>query len=215
MEDEIVEPYYAGWLSLLPPVIAITLALLTKEVISSLLIGILTGTFIYSVGMNSDVLFMGTIESAFDTMANKVDFNILVFCTLLGALVYTISMAGGTRAYGKWATRRIKSRKAALLSTGGLGAFIFIDDYFNCLTVGTVMKPVTDSYKISRAKLAYIIDATARPSASSRLFPAGPPRWEATSGQPGRSPAILPRLFPLSPITSTPCSPSLWWALSA
>ena len=97
MEDEIVEPYYAGWLSLLPPVIAITLALLTKEVISSLLIGILTGTFIYSFGMNSDVLFMGTIESAFDTMANKVDFNILVFCTLLGALVYTISMAGGTR----------------------------------------------------------------------------------------------------------------------
>ena len=158
-----MEPYYAGWLSLLPPVIAITLALLTKEVISSLLIGILTGTFIYSVGMNSDVLFMGTIESAFDTMANKVDFNILVFCTLLGALVYTISMAGGTRAYGKWATRRIKSRKAALLSTGGLGAFIFIDDYFNCLTVGTVMKPVTDSYKISRAKLAYIIDATAAP----------------------------------------------------
>ena len=135
MEDEIVEPYYAGWLSLLPPVIAITLALLTKEVISSLLIGILTGTFIYSVGMNSDVLFMGTIESAFDTMANKVDFNILVFCTLLGALVYTISMAGGTRAYGKWATRRIKSRKAALLSTGGLGAFIFIDDYFNSFKI--------------------------------------------------------------------------------
>ena len=97
MEDEIVEPYYAGWLSLLPPVIAITLALLTKEVISSLLIGILTGTFIYSAGMNSDVLFMGTIESAFDTMANKVDFNILVFCTLLGALVYTISMAGRER----------------------------------------------------------------------------------------------------------------------
>ena len=97
MEDEIVEPYYAGWLSLLPPVIAITLALLTKEVISSLLIGILTGTFIYSVGMNSDVLFMGTIESAFDTMANKVDFNILVFCTLLGALVYTISMGGQER----------------------------------------------------------------------------------------------------------------------
>ena len=135
VEDEIVEPYYAGWLSLLPPVIAITLALLTKEVISSLLIGILTGTFIYSVGMNSDVLFMGTIESAFDTMANKVDFNILVFCTLLGALVYTISMAGGTRAYGKWATRRIKSRKAALLSTGGLGAFIFIDDYFNSFKI--------------------------------------------------------------------------------
>ncbi len=158
-----MEPYYAGWLSLLPPVIAITLALLTKEVISSLLIGILTGTFIYSVGMNSDVLLMATIESAFDTMSNKVDFSILIFCTLLGALVYTIAMAGGTKAYGKWATKKIKSKKAALLSTSGLGAFIFIDDYFNCLTVGTVMKPVTDSYKISRAKLAYIIDATAAP----------------------------------------------------
>ena len=105
MEDEIVEPYYAGWLSLLPPVIAITLALLTKEVISSLLIGILTGTFIYSFGMNSDVLFMGTIESAFDTMANKVDFNILVFCTLLGALVYTISMAGNGLRAGSRAER--------------------------------------------------------------------------------------------------------------
>ncbi len=158
-----MEPYYAGWLSLLPPIIAITLALLTKEVISSLLIGILSGTFIYSVGTSASSLFAGTIETAFNVMAAKVDFNILIFCTLLGALVYVIAMAGGTRAYGKWATRKIKSRKAALLSTGGLGAFIFIDDYFNCLTVGTVMKPVTDSYKISRAKLAYIIDATAAP----------------------------------------------------
>lgn len=88
-------------------------------------------------------------------------------------------MAGGTRAYGKWATRRIKSRKAALLSTGGLGAFIFIDDYFNCLTVGTVMKPVTDSYKISRAKLAYIIDATAAPICIiAPISPAGPPQWK-------------------------------------
>lgn len=163
MEVTSVEPFYAGWLSLLPPVIAITLALLTKEVISSLLIGILTGTFIYSAGMHTSSLFAGTVESAFNVMSNKVDFNILVFCTLLGALVYVISMAGGTRAYGNWATRKIKSRKAALLSTGGLGAFIFIDDYFNCLTVGTVMKPVTDSYNISRAKLAYIIDATAAP----------------------------------------------------
>ncbi len=163
MEEEIVEPFYAGWLSLVPPIIAITLALITKEVISSLLIGILTGTFIYSVGVHSSVLLMGTVESAFNLMSAKVDFNILIFCSLLGSLVYTIAMAGGTRAYGKWATRKIKSRKAALLSTSGLGAFIFIDDYFNCLTVGTVMKPVTDSYKISRAKLAYIIDATAAP----------------------------------------------------
>ena len=163
MEDEIVEPYYAGWLSLLPPVIAITLALLTKEVISSLLIGILTGTFIYSAGMNSDVLFMGTIESAFDTMANKVDFNILIFCSLLGALVYVVAMSGGTKAYGNWAVKRIKGRKSALAATTGLGALIFIDDYFNCLTVGTVMRPICDRYNIARAKLAYIIDSTAAP----------------------------------------------------
>ena len=158
-----MEPYYAGWLSLLPPIIAIVLALLTKEVISSLLLGILSGTLIYCVGTQAPSLIMGTLSITFDTMASKVDFSILLFCTLLGALVYVISLAGGTRAYGKWATKRIKSKKAALLSTSGLGAFIFIDDYFNCLTVGTVMKPVTDSYKISRAKLAYIIDATAAP----------------------------------------------------
>lgn len=158
-----MEPFYAGWLSLLPPVIAITLALITKEVLSSLMIGILTGTFIYSVGIGSSSLLAGTVESAFSIMTTKVDFNILIFCTLLGALVYTISMAGGTRAYGKWATRKIRNRKSALLSTSALGVVIFIDDYFNCLTVGTVMKPVTDSYRISRAKLAYIIDSTAAP----------------------------------------------------
>ena len=158
-----MEPFYAGWLSLLPPVIAISLALLTKEVISSLLIGILTGTFIYSFNIGTGSVAVGTVEFAFNMMAAKVDFNILIFCTALGALVYTISMAGGTKAYGKWATKRIKSKKAALLSTGALGGVIFIDDYFNCLTVGTVMKPVTDSYKVSRAKLAYIIDATAAP----------------------------------------------------
>ena len=96
-------------------------------------------------------------------MSTKVDFNILMFCTMLGALVYTISMAGGSRAYGDWAIRRIRSRKASLLASGGLGAFIFIDDYFNCLTVGTVMRPVTDTYGVSRAKLAYIIDSMAAP----------------------------------------------------
>ncbi len=158
-----MEPYYAGWLSLLPPVTAIVLALVTKEVISSLLVGILTGSFIYAVGTGADLVFASTIEQTFAIMSKRVNFDILMFCSALGGLVYVISMAGGSRAYGRWATRRIRSRRASMLSTCGLGALIFIDDYFNCLTVGTVMKPVTDAYKVSRAKLAYIIDATAAP----------------------------------------------------
>ena len=159
-----MEPFEAaGWLSLLPPIIAITLALLTKEVISSLFLGILSGTVIHTIGTGTGTLLVKPVETAFAVMVSKLDFNIILFCTLLGALVYVIAMAGGTRAYGKWATRHIKSRRSAMLSTSGLGVFIFIDDYFNCLTVGTVMRPVTDSFRISRAKLAYIIDATAAP----------------------------------------------------
>lgn len=158
-----MEPYYAGALSILPPVIAVALALITKEVFSSLIIGILTGTLIYSVGIGGDFVVVKTFENAFSMMVTKVDFNIIMFCSLLGAIVYVIAMAGGSRAYGEWAAKKIKGRKSALLSTSGLGIFIFIDDYFNCLTVGTVMRPVTDAYKISRAKLAYIIDSTAAP----------------------------------------------------
>lgn len=157
-----VEAYNAGWLSILPPVLAIILALWTKEVFFSLMLGILSGTFIYAVGMGQGVL-MGTVETAFNLMVSKVDFNIILFCTLLGALVYVIFLAGGSKAYGRWAAKHIRSRRAALLSTGGLGIGIFIDDYFSCLTVGTVMSPVTDRMKISRAKLAYIIDSTAAP----------------------------------------------------
>ena len=158
-----MEPYYAGALSILPPIIAVGLALITKEVFSSLIIGILTGTLIYSIGIGGDFVAVKTIENAFTVMVNKVDFNIVIFCSLLGALVYVISMAGGSRAYGDWAATKSKNKKTALVSTSALGAFIFIDDYFNCLTVGTVMRPVTDKYKVSRAKLAYIIDATAAP----------------------------------------------------
>lgn len=158
-----MEPYYAGFLSILPPIVAVILALVTKEVFSSLIIGILTGTLIYTIGMGSDLVVVKTLENTFSIMVQKVDFNIIIFCSLLGALVYVISLAGGTKAYGKWASKKIKGRKSALLSTSALGAFIFIDDYFNCLTVGTVMRPITDTYKISRAKLAYIIDATAAP----------------------------------------------------
>ena len=127
-----------------------------------LVLGILTGTLIYTIGMDGNVL-MGTLESAFTVMGNKVDFNILIFCSLLGALVYVVAMSGGTKAYGNWAVKRIKGRKSALAATTGLGALIFIDDYFNCLTVGTVMRPICDRYNIARAKLAYIIDSTAAP----------------------------------------------------
>ena len=157
-----MEPFNAGWLSIAPPIVAIALALITKEVLSSLVLGILTGTLIYTIGMDGNVL-MGTLESAFTVMGNKVDFNILIFCSLLGALVYVVAMSGGTKAYGNWAVKRIKGRKSALAATTGLGALIFIDDYFNCLTVGTVMRPICDRYNIARAKLAYIIDSTAAP----------------------------------------------------
>mgnify|MGYP003372152236 CR=1 FL=1 len=158
-----MEAYYAGWLSILPPIIAVGLALITKEVFSSLLLGILSGTLIYTVGIGADSIVVGTVENAFKVMANRFDINIVLFCSLLGSLVYVISMAGGSKAYGKWATTHIKGRRSAMISTSILGGFIFIDDYFNCLTVGTVMRPITDTYKISRAKLAYIIDATAAP----------------------------------------------------
>ena len=157
-----MESYAAGWLSILPPIVAIVLALVTKEVLSSLLIGILTGTLIYSIGTDANVV-MGTLQTAFSTMGAKVDFNILIFTSLLGALVYVVAMSGGTKAYGKWAVSKIKGRRSSLLATSGLGILIFIDDYFNCLTVGTVMRPVCDNYRVSRAKLAYIIDSTAAP----------------------------------------------------
>lgn len=158
-----MEAYNAGWLSILPPVIAIVLALVTKEVFFSLMLGVLSGTLIYAVGTGAENILMGTIQVAFETMTKKVDFNIIIFCSLLGALVYVVYLAGGSRAYGRWAGRKIKTKRAALLSTSGLGMAIFIDDYFNCLTIGTVMTPVTDSLQVSRAKLAYIIDATAAP----------------------------------------------------
>lgn len=158
-----MEPYYAGALSIVPPIIAVALALITKEVFSSLLIGILSGTLIYTIGAGQDFVIVNTVQNALTVMVNKVDFNIIIFCSLLGSLVYVIAMAGGSRAYGEWATRKIKGRKSALISTSVLGAFIFIDDYFNCLTVGTVMRPITDKFRISRAKLAYIIDSTAAP----------------------------------------------------
>lgn len=158
-----MEPFAAGWLSILPPIIAIILALITKEVFSSLLIGIFSGACIYTFGSGVPDPLIKMLDVTFSLMGEKVDFQILLFCTLLGALVYVLNMSGGTKKYGEIARKKIKSRETSVLSTCALSFFIFIDDYFNCLTVGTVMKPLTDSYKVSREKLAYIIDSTAAP----------------------------------------------------
>lgn len=162
-----MDPINVGWLSIVPPIIAIGLALMTKEVISSLIIGILAGTFIYSFHTVDGIIrvITRTGDVTMSLMAAKVGDNaaIIIFLGILGALVVIVTKAGGSRAYGNWASTKIKGRTGAQLATSALGTLIFIDDYFNCLTVGTVMRPVTDKYKISHAKLAYIIDATAAP----------------------------------------------------
>ncbi len=146
--------------AVLPPIIAIALALLTKEVYSSLMVGILAGAMLFAGGN-----VLTAVETTFSIMGGKIGGNvaILIFLVMLGIMVALVTKSGASRAYGEWASRSIKSRVGAQLATMFLGALIFVDDYFNCLTVGTVMAPVTDKYKISRAKLAYIIDATAAP----------------------------------------------------
>ena len=154
---------YATFWSLIPPVIAIVLALITKEVYSSLAIGIIAGGFIYAGGnfetAINHVLFDGFVAS----LSDSYNMGIIIFLVLLGALVSMMNKAGGSAAFGRWASTHIKSRVGSQLATIALGCLIFIDDYFNCLTVGSVMRPVTDKQKISRAKLAYLIDATAAP----------------------------------------------------
>ncbi len=165
IQAPITEAISSLW-SLLPPVVAIGLALITKEVYSSLFIGILTGGFLYTVA--TDGGFMGMCnavvqEGFIANLADSYNVGILIFLVVLGIIVVLMNKAGGSRAYGEWAAKHITSRKGASLSTFLLGVLIFVDDYFNCLTVGSVMRPVTDKHKISRAKLAYLIDATAAP----------------------------------------------------
>ena len=143
-----------------PAVIAIVLALVTKQVYVSLFLGIFVGAMMYAGGNPLEAMF-----TLYQVMSEKVGGNtpIIVFLVVLGILVVLMQKSGGARAYGDWAGRKIKSKSGALAATAGLGCLIFVDDYFNCLTVGSVMRPVTDKFKISRAKLAYIIDATAAP----------------------------------------------------
>ena len=142
----------------MPPIIAILLALFTKEVYLSLFAGCALGALLVAE-FHPWVAF----DTLFNTMIDSVDFSILMFMILLGMVVMLMQESGGTRAYGEWAAKKLKSKRATLVATSLLGALIFVDDYFNCLTVGSVMRPVTDKYKVSRAKLAYLIDATAAP----------------------------------------------------
>lgn len=154
-------PFIGTFWSLVPPIVAISLALITKEVYSSLLVGIVVGSMLYNqfkvVDSVSTIVIDGLVGSVEGTA------GIFVFLVVLGVLVALINKTGGSAAFGNWAKEHIKSRAGAMLATFGLGVLIFIDDYFNCLTVGSVMSPVTDRQKISRAKLAYLIDATAAP----------------------------------------------------
>lgn len=160
---EYVPGMYATFWALIPPVVAIVLALITKEVYSSLFIGILIGGLFYS-----GFQFERTITHVFQdgivgVLSDSYNVGILVFLVILGIMVCMMNKAGGSAAFGRWASEHIKSRAGAQLATIALGVLIFIDDYFNCLTVGSVMRPVTDKQNISRAKLSYLIDATAAP----------------------------------------------------
>lgn len=161
--EDYVPAVYATFWALVPPVVAIGLALITKEVYSSLFIGVLMGGILYS-GFS----FEGTITHIFEdgminVLSDSYNVGILIFLVILGAMVCLMNRAGGSAAFGQFAADHIKGRVGAELATILLGCLIFIDDYFNCLTVGSVMRPVTDKFKVSRAKLAYLIDATAAP----------------------------------------------------
>ena len=164
---EVTSKMYATAWSLVPPLVAIILALITKEVFSSLFVGILTGALFYTnFNIKEAFLVIVTDKTGGGLLANVSDSSnggILIFLVVLGVLVALMNKAGGSAAYGKWASSVIKTRKGALLSTFLLGVLVFVDDYFNCLTVGSVMRPVTDTHQVCRAKLAYIIDATAAP----------------------------------------------------
>ncbi|WP_312044712.1 Na+/H+ antiporter NhaC family protein [Anaerotignum sp.] len=162
-----VSHMYATFWSLVPPLVAIILALITKEVYSSLFVGIVVGGLFYS-NFNLKQAYLTILTNDTDggllsKLSDSWNVGIIIFLVILGIMVSLMNKAGGSAAYGEWARKKIKTRKGALLSTFMLGVLIFVDDYFNCLTVGSVMRPVTDTHKISRAKLAYIIDATAAP----------------------------------------------------
>ena len=160
---EYVSRFDSTFWALLPPIIAIALALITKEVYSSLFVGIVAGGLLYA-NFNFETTVVHVFNDGFiASVADAYNVGILIFLVVLGVLVSMMNKAGGSAAFGAWAEKNIKTRVGASIATFILGVLIFIDDYFNCLTVGSVMRPVTDKQKISRAKLAYLIDATAAP----------------------------------------------------
>ncbi len=167
-ESEVYQSrFHETAVALLPPVIAIALALITKEAYSSLFIGIVAGGVLYGIsntGFDGEKVFNAILnDGLIANLSDAYNVGILIFLVVLGIIVVMMNRAGGSRAYGEWAAKHIKSRIGAQFSTFLLGALIFVDDYFNCLTVGSVMRPLTDKQKVSRAKLAYLIDATAAP----------------------------------------------------
>lgn len=162
-DGEYQSPLYGTFWSLVPPIVAIALALITKEVYSSLFLGILMGALLYS-SFNIELAFTSLVQHGLiANLSDSWNVGILIFLVILGIFVVLMNRAGGSAAYGRWARQKIKSRQGATLSTFLLGVLIFVDDYFNCLTVGSVMRPVTDEFGVSRAKLSYLIDATAAP----------------------------------------------------
>ncbi len=158
--------FYSSPVGLVPPIIAILLALITKEVYSSLFLGIVSGAVLYSnfnLELALNTMFFNEDGGLLYKISDSFNAGILVFLVMLGILVALMNRAGGSAAFGAWASKHIKTRIGAQVATVVLGMLIFVDDYFNCLTVGSVMRPVTDTHKVSRAKLSYIIDATAAP----------------------------------------------------
>ena len=162
-EEAYTPSVYATAWALLPPIIAIGLALITKEVYSSLFVGIVIGGLFWSGFSFENTVLHVFQDGIVGVLTDSYNMGILVFLVILGIMVCMMNKAGGSAAFGRWASVHIKTRIGAQLATIVLGVLIFIDDYFNCLTVGSVMRPITDKHQVSRAKLAYLIDATAAP----------------------------------------------------
>ena len=163
--EEATTPFAGTFWSLLPPIVAIVLALISKEVYSSLFLGCLVGALLVSNYHPWETLvqLVEGDNGIVTTVADSGNIAIIVFLVVLGIMVDLMNKTGGSEAFGRWAKKTVTSRAGAQLMTMLLGVLIFVDDYFNCLTVGAVMRPVTESHKISRAKLAYVIDSTAAP----------------------------------------------------
>ncbi|MDR1852618.1 MAG: Na+/H+ antiporter NhaC family protein [Propionibacteriaceae bacterium] len=160
--EHIPQLYASGW-ALLPPIVAIALALITKEVYSSMLLGICVGALLWSDGNAESAVLHAFPQGVVAVLTDAGHVGIIIFDVVLGAMIVMMSRSGGSAAFGRWAMAHIKTRVGAQLATIVLGVFIFVDDYFNCLAVGSVMRPVTDGHRVSRAKLAYLVDATAAP----------------------------------------------------